>query len=441
MDIGQDGDSQLRRSGWFCADDSARRPLRLGYDARLDGRAVIDRIARELPPKAADLIEIAAMAYAADRLAPRRADSDAADGSGWSRRLWLQIPVRVPRLWTSVTEHLTEFLGWLTHDDWTLEFRELPIGGGTLDTAQGFLFHMVPHSSSPALFSGGLDSALGLARDVREFDPIAVSVHTNNRMQGVQRHLFRQITGARTRGVHLQYHVSLQEPDRESSQRTRGLLFLAAGIGTAWALGQDCLRVFENGIGAINLPYLRSQFGPQATRSMHPRTLWLAERLASAVSGRPFRIDAPFLTCTKAEAVRSVPEISTPIAAATVSCDTGFAARVTGISHCGACTSCLLRRQALIAADQSGADAATAYRNRAPAGTDDLSAVAWQLDRLAAALAEPDPWHGLVAEFPSVLDVGPLTPAEVISLYRAYVQEWEAVGPVLGLRRHDRSAA
>jgi hypothetical protein len=52
-----------------------------------------------------------------------------------------------------------------------------------------------------------------------------------------------------------------------------------------------------------------------------------------------------------------------------------------------------------------------------------------------------DPWHGLVSEFPPILDVSPLAPAEVIRLYRAYVQEWDAVEHIFGLRRHDRSAA
>ena len=37
--------------------------------------------------------------------------------------------------------------------------------------------------------------------------------------------------------------------------------------------GQDRLQVFENGIGAINLPYLHSQYGSQAARAMHPKTL------------------------------------------------------------------------------------------------------------------------------------------------------------------------
>ena len=241
--------------------------------------------------------------------------------------------------------------------------------------------------------------------------------------------------------MHLQFRVSLHQSDCENSQRTRGLLFLAAGIGTAWELGQDRLRVYENGIGAINLPYLRSQHGPQATRSMHPRTLWLAERLASKVSGRPFRIDTPFMLSTKAEAVRSVPQISTATVAATVSCDAGFAARVPGARQCGTCTSCLLRRQALLAAGRLDADAAIAYRTRNPGGSEGVMAMTWQLDRLTSALADRIPWHGLVSEFPPVLDTSPLAPAEVIRLYRAYMREWEAAGPEFGMQGHDGAAA
>lgn len=438
------GDTKVYRSGLLSIAGSASRSLQLGYDARLDGHAVVRRLAHELPPEAADLIEIAAMAYAADRLAPRPSEREIIGGSGWGRRLWLQVPVRTPVLWNALAGQLTEFLEWLTHDEWALEFCQLAEGAGALDSAQGFLFDTIPGGSSPALFSGGLDSALGLARDLRDLpaiEPIAVSVHTNGRMEAVQRKLVGQLAEASGRCVHLQYRVSLRERDHENSQRTRGLLFLAVGIGTAWGLGQDRLRVYENGIGAINLPYLRSQHGPQATRSMHPRTLWLAERLASALSGRPFRIESPFQLSTKAEAVSTAPEIDARTIGATVSCDTGFAARVHGFSHCGSCTSCLLRRQALIAGGRPDADAATAYRTRTPVGTGAFVAMEWQLDRLRDALNSPDPWRSLVLEFPQVLDVPPVAPSEVVRLYRAYLREWDAVGRDIGLQDYEGSAA
>jgi hypothetical protein len=440
MSASHERGSEVQRSGLFSADGGESRPLRLGYEAWLDGSSVVSRLAKQLPPHAADLIEIAAMTYAADRLARRKADRYAADGSGWDRQLSLQIPVRCPDLWADVVGELTELLEWLTHDDWALTFCQLDPGAGSLDHSQGFLFDLVPDGSPAALFSGGLDSALGLARDL-ELDPVALSVYTNPRMLAAQRKVFSRICGDRSRCLHLQYRVSLHQADCENSQRTRGLLFLAAGIGTVWGLGQDHLRVYENGIGAINLPYLRSQHGPQATRSMHPHTLWLAERLASKVSGRPFRIDAPFLLSTKAEAVRSVPQISTATIAATVSCDAGFATRVAGASQCGTCTSCLLRRQSLLAAGRFDADAATSYRTRNPRDSEGLMAMTWQLDRFASALADRSPWHGIVSEFPPVLDTSPVAPAEVVRLYRAYVGEWEAVGPEFGLRRHDGAAA
>jgi 7-cyano-7-deazaguanine synthase in queuosine biosynthesis len=391
---------------------------------------------------AADLIEVAAMAYAADRLAPRPRDRYIRGGSDWGRQIWLQVPVRDPGAWSGVAERISGFLGWLTDDDWELEFSTLPPGAGPLDDPRIFLFETVPDGRVPALFSGGLDSALGLARDLQDGDAIAISIYTNQRMQAVQQRLVRVLqreTGFKS--AHLQYRSCLREKQVESSQRTRGFLFLATGIASAWGVGQHRLRVFENGIGAVNLPYLRSQRGAQAARSMHPRTLSLAEGLASALSGRPFRIEAPFLLITKAEALRAVPDLRDSVIADTVSCDTGFASRTPDGDHCGSCTSCVLRRQALLAAARADADAATRYRTLPPSVTGPLGAMIWQVERLRDALTERDPWQGLVSEFPPILDVGHLAPAEWIRLYRTYVQEWEAVEPQLGLWPNDRSAA
>jgi 7-cyano-7-deazaguanine synthase in queuosine biosynthesis len=418
----------MYKSGWLRFPGGEPRPLRLGYEAQLDGRAVIGRLSRELPPVAADLLEIAATAYAADRLVPRPSERECSDGSGWGRQLWLEVPVRNPRLWNSIAGQLTGLLGWLTGDEWTVDFSQLADGEGPLDSQQGFLFDTVPRGSPLALFSGGLDSALGLAHELRSSDAVVVSVYTNNRMKAAQRHVVRALDGdASTSCVQLHYRISLGEPERENSQRTRGLLFLATGIATAWTLGQDRLRIFENGIGAINLPYLRSQEGAQATRSMHPRTLRMAEGLASAASGRPFQIEAPYLLLTKAEAVRAVPEISASIIATAVSCDTAFATRLPGPAQCGTCTSCLLRRQALIAGGRSDADELTRYRTRSPAGTASLVAMTWQLERLRDCLSTPDQWQGLVSEFPPIMDVERINPARLTRLYGAYVREWEAV--------------
>jgi hypothetical protein len=395
---------------------------------------VTRQLARELPATASDLIEIAARIYAIDRLVQRPSAQPARAGSTWARDLRAEMPVRKPQLWNAHAGLLTELLAWLTDDTWSVEFCQLPEGAGPLDESQGFLFETVPHGSAPVLFSGGLDSAAGLAAHLADGDAVAISVDTNNWMQHVQRRVLNNLQSVSGhRCLPLRYRVSVGASSVESSQRSRGLLFLAVGIATSWALGQDRLGVFENGIGAINLPYLRSQFGSQATRSMHPRTLRLTEQLAGAISSRPFRIDAPALTATKAQVIGMAPAAADPALALTVSCDTGFSARVRDHAPCGACTSCLLRREALHAAGRADLDAATAYRVSSPTRSVTLQAMLWQVTRLRTCLAQPDPWLGLVSEFPEILDTAPLAPTDVINLYRAYVREWESLEGVSGI--------
>ena len=422
-------DPKVLATASFAVPGMRPRPLHLGQHAIVDGRAVVHRLGRELPAIAADLIEIAASVHAVDRLVRRPSNLERRAGTSWARSLLLQVPVRVPEVWGAHAERLATLLQWLTDDSWAFEFYSLPAGVGSLDQSQGFLFDTVPSASVPVLFSGGIDSTAGLATELMNADAVAISVDTNNWMQHVQQRVLRELAQVSQRiCIPLRYRVSLRAQGTESSQRSRGLLFLAAGIATAWGLGQHRLRVFENGIGGINLPYLRSQFGSQATKSMHPRTLRLTEELAAAVSEQPFHIQAPALTATKAQVIRSSPRGADRALALTVSCDAGFAARVLNHAPCGACTSCLLRRQALHAAGRARHDTDGVYHYRkgsSPAKM--LQVMLWQVGRLRTCLAQPDPWLALVSEFPEVLDTDPLTPTEVMEVYRTYVQEWEGL--------------
>ncbi len=155
--------SRVCTAAYFAAPGEASQPLRLGYEAVLDGRAVVHRLACEPPALSADLIEVAATVYAVDRLVacPTRLETSA--GSSWARDLRPGIPVREPQLWNAYVGQLTELLAWLTDDTWSLEFFQLAGGTGPLDEPQAFLFHTIPRGSASVLFSGGLDSAAGLA--------------------------------------------------------------------------------------------------------------------------------------------------------------------------------------------------------------------------------------------------------------------------------------
>jgi 7-cyano-7-deazaguanine synthase in queuosine biosynthesis len=414
------------RAARFAPGGAAPRSLRFGVEVSLSGQAVVHRLARELPEVAADLLEVAASVHAIDRLVRRQSERQRPAGSMWTRSLWADIPVREPERWRAQTPLLIRLLRWLTDDDWDLEFSQLGPGSGILDVAQGFLFETVPAGALPVLFSGGLDSAAGLAVQLADRDAIGVSVYTNGWMCKVQRGVIAALNQASPHQcVPLQYRISVSS-GQETSQRSRGFLFLAAGVATAWAARQDRLQIFENGIGAINLPYLRSQQGAHASKSVHPATINMVEDLATAISGRSFVIEAPAMTLTKAELMRLAPSAARKALGLTVSCDVGFAARVPEHRPCGACTSCLLRSQSLTAAGLGGLLLAGSPVRRPRDREFNLGAMRWQVARLQACMQGREPWPRLVSEFPELVDVTQLTKEEVVRLYRAYAAEWNS---------------
>lgn len=62
-------------------------------------------------------------------------------------------------------------------------------------------------------------------------------------------------------------------------------------------------------------------------------------------------------------------------------------------------------------------------------------------DSLRDCLNKTDQWQGIVSEFPPIMDVECVAPAQLTRLYGAYVREWEAVDLASFRLRSDRSAA
>jgi hypothetical protein len=177
--------SPVSTMAWFAVPGQPSKPVEFGYHAVLDGRAVISRLAAELPPIAADLMEIAATVFAVDQQVPRPRGRDLDIHSTWAREIQVEIPVRLPELWHEHGGRLANLLAWLTDDIWVLTFTARSGALGPLDASQGFLFDAIPDGAVPVLFSGGLDSGVGLATYLEEADAVAVSVDTNNWMQHV----------------------------------------------------------------------------------------------------------------------------------------------------------------------------------------------------------------------------------------------------------------
>ena len=134
---------------------------------------------------------------------------------------------------------------------------------------------------------------------------------------------------------------------QEPSRRTRGFLFLVFGGVTALMAKSSALYLYENGIGAMNLPYDRSQIGTDNARTAHPRVLREVGELLSLVTDRPFSVQNRCIYKTKAEMLQhpAITRVGEAIRL-TFSCD-GFPVRTKARAQCGFCTSCLLRRYSL----------------------------------------------------------------------------------------------
>ena len=412
---------------------------------------------KAISTRAADLLDVAGAIYAADRQS-KRCFRGTATGQ---RRINVHMAVRDPGLWSSpkVECKLLKLLSWISGDVWTFEFDERN-DVCDLDKSERFLFNLpLRPPVTVSLFSGGLDSLAGLAQHVQSSpggSRILVSAHTHDRLAYQQSTQVRRIRAACGRGFPMAegdiWHIAIPfgidasgQNQEEKGQRTRALVFLALGAVTTLQAQTDTLSIFENGIGALNLPLNATQLGTDNYRGVHPRTLSMAQGLFESVLGQLVQIKSPFLFTTKAEMCRSLlPAGLADVARETVSCD-GYPQRARNQPQCGCCTSCILRRQALFCSGLADHDPSSAYRHNIfehPSALSldqihGLAAMTDQVNRFASCLSSEQPWKQLTAVYPelarieaeNVADQGVAsdeTTSGFITLFRAYVEAWKA---------------
>ena len=415
---------------------------------------IAQRFGHTLGSQLADWIDIALACYLADRLAIRANGRDAKFGKQWSRVFNITIPVRDKTTWASIESLLERLLYFFTEDAWHIKFVER-VGPKRPAEAQGFLFGF--ESSIPArvaLYSGGLDSFAGAAQSVGDAPNsrfVFVSGITNVRQQAAQR---KQLNILRQRAAHEIFQVGIpygllwsasgRPHHEESSQRSRGFLFLTLGAVSAIAAGSRTLFLYENGVGAINLPYDGTQIGTYNSRATHPGALLRMQEFIAKLTGQTFVIVNPFAFSTKGEMCRhhAVQDLRDYLSL-TFSCD-GFPVRAKDKPQCGLCTSCLLRRQAIESAGLAEYDCAGYLCDFAKAGfafserqLHSLRAMDWQAQKIKVALAQPNSWEALVREFvelrrleSEVCQTGRIErhdlQSKLVRLYSQYVGEWES---------------
>ena len=248
-------------------------------------------------------------------------------------------------------------------EDWSFRFS------GSVDTRhdhQPSLFRGSNQSEIVALYSGGLDSAAGLAsRLATERGRMVIPVNVRFQKQKaklVNNHAEILIKKGLVAKENLKPFQAIafkknSQIDRDfgfqpraATHRCRPFLFMSLAGLVAETVSSPEVEIFESGVGSLNLPLVSGASDYRTTRSTHPYFLRLMSELVSHVNESNVCFVLPFAHLTKAELVKRMKDLELEeLARKSLSCILYPLLRKHG-RQCGYCPACVYRRQAMIVA-------------------------------------------------------------------------------------------
>lgn len=290
-----------------------------------------------------DLLVLAASVFAADRATPRNSNED------FNRNLSVDVPVVNLSRFVPVIPQIESILRHLSQDGWEITLRHIP---GTSESK----FDLPTPVGKTLLFSGGLDSLAAALEFGSKKTPLGLVSHrTKNRATDAAQQSLAQLLKKKGFKIdHQQFFVSSKDGgptnlkhDQENSQRTRSFVFLILGALAARRSGRfELLYLAENGQMAIHLPLSHGRIGAFSTHTAHPDVLVEMESLLAQVLGAPLRITNPYVHRTKKEVVDEVLRRLPSAVPVATSCWRN-ARMKKGVTHCGECVPCYVRRIAI----------------------------------------------------------------------------------------------
>lgn len=394
-----------------------RRPHLNG--AGVVGGPVLDKLSRvqsNLDPVAFDFFSLSLAITAADTFANRGEAPD-----GWARQIEVEVALGDAARWQQTIPILERALGFLSGDEWTLRI----VGGGERPpTPRENVMHKVSLAGcdSACLYSGGLDSAIGVL-DLRSQGRNPVLVSHAYRLDGSrQQELLAHFGPGVVRFAASASPVAYLGRGYDVQMRTRSFNFLAMGALMAASLGRGRTTLFvpENGLIAINPPLTNRRIGALSTRTTHPYYLDQIQTVMD-MAGIDVELENPYAQKTKGEmmAACASQQRLAAMAPRTVSCGKWKRKGV----QCGRCVPCLIRRASFHAA---GWQDRTIYSPEGTnllkfftgdLGTDDLMAMMLAAEDLGA--KDMDTWVAKTGPMPlDAVDRG----ARVEAVHRGMIE-------------------
>ncbi len=376
-----------------------------------------------LSPRMGDLVRIAGFCFLADQSASRGGVADVYL-KDWRRRMLMAIPVRDPDFWNAeeISLALRETLNFVTEDGWEFHFEKLvePGTGQMRLIETDAELHGQP--GCVLLFSGGADSLCAmLSAHEQNKNPFLVSHRASSAAIGHRRDLLAEV---RRRFAHQGFRtadavVNLKGVDaKENTQRSRSMLYASLGTAVGVALGIEDIRLADNGIVSVNLPFTDQAIGARMSRSTHPKFLLLFRRLAELVAEADVNVWNPLWNKTRPETFDLLRPLAVlDLVSLTHSCaHPRFRARMQ--PHCGTCSQCVDRRFGTMAAGIEDCDLAEAY----------------EVDIFTQELLEGEPRTMATSYFRHALRMDGLTEDQ---MFNEYPQLGECLDPASGTVAED----
>lgn len=301
--------------------------------------------------------------YNIDKLIPRKKFSL----DGWCREIEFDFMVRNSEIWNGQKEAICKMLAFLTGDIWEISF-----------TQSKDVTHYIPNGSTIenkfipekiCLFSGGLDSLVGIYKLLQENNKTLLVSHYDLDMNGPhndQKEIVEQLKTKFKHFTNFDWTYNRVGAVRGSSQklettfRSRSILFLGMASYLAHNLTPNTTLIIpENGTISLNIPLTPSRRSSCSTKTTHPYVILSLNKIFIGL-GIKTNIENPFELETKGEMLqpyssdlffKSIVELSN-------SCGKGghkrwwYKIAVKNDSnitpnHCGKCMPCMYRRAAM----------------------------------------------------------------------------------------------
>ena len=259
--FGHSAPNQTPTAGWSASDAVRRQSL-------------------QPDPAAWDLLSIALSVVVADCETSRSTSPD-----GWTREFEIDVALHDPSPWEALADSFSSALAFLTTDRWAMSFKS----GGIVPAAPKKPRY--PQTDAIVLLSGGLDSLIG-AIDLTCLGRKLFAVSQIVRGDKDKQARFAKLIGGGLEHLQINHNASTRRGQKETSQRSRSLIFLAFGVLAATAtqryLDGDTVPLFvcENGFIAINPPLTQARIGSLSTRTAHPEFLGRMQQILDAVGLR-----------------------------------------------------------------------------------------------------------------------------------------------------------